>query len=135
MLQPAALQFFKYESIMEDGNFWMIEDPTICERNAQRILDIWSPFVNPIVQEVKGQERSRRAAPCLAFFCSFNKAQQLAASSAVSDQPPAASAASQQPDLSMQLWQTMAKVPPEVLHLIATEADLVYTKAMADAPV
>ncbi len=113
----------------------MIEDPITCERNAQRILDIWSPFVNPIVLEVKRQERSQRAGPCLAFLCSFKKAQQLAASSTVSDQPPAASAASQQPDLSLQLWQAMAKMPPEVLHIIATQADIVYTKAMADAPV
>ncbi len=110
---------------MEDGNLWMIEDPTICERNAKRILDIWRPFVAPIVQRVKDQERAERAGPCLALYCCFKRAQQLAA----------ASAASQQPDPSLQLWQAMAKIPTEVLGIIATQADLIYTKEMADAPV
>ena len=108
-------------SAVEDGNAWMLENPCTCQRNAQRILDVWRPFVQPIVQRAKDGDRLKRNPGCVTFFCCFRHAAQHAALAT----PPQESS----------LWLAMAAIPAEVLQLIAVKADLPYTKAMADAPI
>ena len=99
----------------------MRENPCTCPRNAQRILEVWRPFAQPIVEAAKNKERIRRAPGCVAFLCCCKYAAQHAASSVP-------------PQLTL-LWQTMAAIPAEVLQLIVIKAELAYTKSMADAPV
>lgn len=102
----------------------MVEDPAVCERNAQRILDTWRPFTQPIVDEVKDKERRLRRGPCTAVFCSFRSASALAAERGGS---------SEGSDGVNRLWKAMAAFPAELVVIIVTLADLAYTRDMADA--
>ena len=104
----------------------MIEDPALCERNAQRILDIWRPFATQLVEGVKNRERQLRNGPCTALLCSFKRASLQAATS---ESDPAQSAE------ETRLRKAMAALPADVIELIVRLADLAYTKDMADAVV
>ena len=103
----------------------MIEDPALCERNAQRILETWRPFAEPLVEGVKTRERQLRSGPCTALLCSFKRAS-LQATSAVDSSEPAE---------VLRLHKAMAALPADILMLIVKLADLAYTKEMADAAV
>jgi hypothetical protein len=38
-------QQFLFEEVVADGNSWVLQDPTINERIAKRIVDVWRPLV------------------------------------------------------------------------------------------
>lgn len=116
------MQYFEYAKLAKDGNLWMIENPGVCERNAQRILEIWRPFAEPLVEGVKNRERRLRNGPCSALLCSFKHASRRAAG-----------LDSGQPVAVPRLRKAMAAVPSEIVVLIVNLADLAYTKEMADA--
>lgn len=102
----------------------MIEDPAGCKRNAQRILDAWRPFAEPVVEGVKNRERRLRNGPCTALLCSFKRASLHAA---------AAESVPSQPAEVLRLHEAMAALPSEIVTLIVKLADLAYTKEMAEA--
>ena len=118
-------QFFDYGSLVSDGKLWMVEDPALCERNAQRILDAWRPFTQPLVEGVKNKERQLRQGPCAAVFCSFKRA-----SASVAERERSAV-----PDGVSSLCRAMAAFPAELVAILVRLADLAYTREMADAVV
>ena len=102
----------------------MIEDPALCKRNAQRILDIWWPFATQLVEGVK--QRQPRNASCTALLCSFKHA---------SLQPAISGADPGEPGAGARLRKAMAALPSDVVAQIVRLADLAFTKEMADAVV
>lgn len=104
----------------------MIEDPVVCERNAQRILDAWRPFAGPLVAGVKNKERQLRNGPCTALLCSFKRASLGAASSDMDASEPAE---------ALRLHKAMAALTSDIIMLIVKLADVAYTTEMADAVV
>ena len=118
-------QGFLYKQLDKDGNLWMIEDPALCERNAQRILDIWRPFATQLVEGVKNRERQLRNGPCTALLCSLRH---MSLQAATLESDPAQSA-------EKGLRKAKAALPADVVALIVRLADLAYTKDMADAVV
>ena len=123
LMMGCACQDFDYERLHSEGKFWMVEDPAVCERNAQRILDAWRPFTKLVVDEVKERERQRRRGPCTAVFCSFRRASALAAERGGS---------SEGSDGVSRLWKAMAAFPAELVVIIVGLADLAYTRDMAE---
>lgn len=45
-------KFFMYAEMEEADGLWMLEDPATCKRNADRILDMWRPFVEQLMTGV-----------------------------------------------------------------------------------
>ena len=104
----------------------MIEDPALCERNAQRILDTWRLFATQLVEGVKNRERQLRNGPCTALLCSLRH---MSLQAALSQSDSAQSAE------KTRLRKAKAALPSDVVALIVRLADLAYTKDMADAAV
>ena len=94
-----------YKYIEEDHNAWMLLDPTSNNRNAQRILKVWEPFVMKLPE-------TRRRLLCL--YCTFKRASKLASEKAGNEQAT-------QVEL---LWGSMAAVPASIVRLTATRAYL-----------
>lgn len=93
------LDCFDWPRLLWADKCWMALNPNICEQNARQILKVWRPMV-----------QSFKYPKLLAFYCSFYRAQQLAACAA-------------EPSNESDVWTAMATLP-SVIQFIAQKAGI-----------
>ena len=85
------------------------------EKNADRILQVWTPLVQSF-QHAHREKRKKEVRPMLtALYCCFSKAREFA------DLPTS--------DMSVEqllVWKRMAAIPVSLVHIIAVKAELAW---------
>ena len=100
-----------------DSELRMLEDPLQNEQNAQRILQIWQPLIEPFRQSPADRLKPKLLALCGSFSMAA-RALRLQNADVNSEQHL--------------VHKAMAALPTNVVHLIAHKADLIWDEPNAE---